>query len=70
MLISNEYRTCSISDPAVEQAVNEAKGQHLDPLDVLIEMEARANAVWLHARHDEPRQAFVAAYISIAIDNL
>lgn len=38
-LISNEYRTCSMSIPSVEREVQELRGAGRDPLDILIELE-------------------------------
>ena len=69
-LISNEYRTCSMSDPTVADAVNEVRGCDLDPLEMLIEFEERAAALWKIEKPRESRQSFVDTYVALAIDNL
>jgi hypothetical protein len=69
-LISNEYRTCSMTDPAVADAVNETKGHALDPLEMLIEFEERAAALWKIEKPAETQQSFVDIYVAVAIDNL
>lgn len=38
-LISNEYRTCSMSIPSVEREVQELRGVGEDPLEILIRLE-------------------------------
>ena len=69
-LISNEYRTCSMSDPGIAEAVNEAKGRDLDPLEMLIELEERADVLWNVERPRVSRRSFVEAYVSMALENL
>ena len=70
ILISNEYRTCSLSIPSITEEVNEAKGRDLDPLDLLIALESRADTEWREERQSESRKNFVDRYIRSAIDNL
>lgn len=38
-LISNEYRTCSMSIPSVEREVQELRGVGEDPLEILMRLE-------------------------------
>jgi hypothetical protein len=69
-LISNEYRTCSLSDPAIADAVNEAKGYALDPAEMLIAFEDRAAKLWRIQKPSESRESFIDSFIASAIDNL
>ncbi len=69
-LISNEYRTCSISSPSVLEEVNEARGYDLDPLDLLITLENCADAEWRKERSNGSRKIFVNRYVRSAIANL
>jgi len=69
-LISNEYRTCSMSDPAIATAANEAKGYDKDPADLLEEFEDRADQAWRSESSAGPRQAYVDRYVSESIANL
>ena len=69
-LISNEYRTCSISSSSVMEEVNEARGYDLDPLDLLIALESRADTEWRQERPTGSRKIFVDCYVRSAIANL
>ncbi len=69
-LISNEYRTCSINSPSVMEEVNEARGYDLDPLDLLITLENRADTEWRKERSTGSRKIFVNRYVRSAIANL
>ena len=59
-----------MSDPTVADAVNEARGGDLDPLEMLITFEERAAALWKIEKPSESQQSFVDIYVAIAIDNL
>ncbi len=70
ILISNEYRTCSLSTPAVLSEANAVLGCDRDPLELLMDLEGRASQEWQSERSIEPKQAFVDRYIRLEIDNL
>ena len=69
-LISNEYRTSSLSVPSVMTEANEARGYDLDPADLLIAFEENADALWKAEHSDESRKLFVDRFVSLAISNL
>ncbi len=69
-LISNEYRTSSLSVRSVMTEANEARGYDLDPADLLIAFEEDADALWKAEQSEEPRGAFVDRFVSLAISNL
>jgi len=69
-LISNSYRTSSLSILSVQRELNETKGYHLDPLELLIGLEERAHAIWRARRSSEPRALFVEQYVADAIARL
>ena len=69
-LISNEYRTSSMSIPSIMREANEARGYDLDPLDLLTQLEERGDALWRTENSHESRKNFVSRYVSSAIANL
>lgn len=69
-LISNAYRTISLSDPAIASTVEEIHESELDPLELLIELEDHAQMLWQVTRPDQSRESFVASYVSSAINDL
>ena len=69
-LISNEFRTSSLSVPFVMTEANEARGYDLDPADLLIAFEEDAAALWKAEQSEEPREAFINRFVSLAIANL
>ncbi len=69
-LMSNEYLTASLSIPSVMREANEAKGYGLDPADLLIELEERAQIQWRSECPQAPQKSFVHRYIQAAIANL
>ncbi len=69
-LISNEYRTSSLSVPSVMTEANEARGYDLDPADLLIAFEEDADALWRAEQSEESREAFIDRFVSLAIANL
>ncbi len=69
-LISNEYRTSSLSVQSVMTEANEARGYDLDPADLLIDIEKDADALWKAEQSEEPREAFIDRFVSLAIANL
>ncbi len=69
-LISNEYRTSSLSVPSVMTEANEARGYDLDPADLLIAFEEDADALWRAEQSEESREAFIDRFISLAIAKL
>ena len=69
-LISNAYRTSSLSVPSVMTEANEARGYDLDPADLLIAFEEDADALWKAEQSEESRGVFVDRFVSLAISNL
>jgi hypothetical protein len=69
-LISNSYRTSSLSIPSVQRELNETKGYDLDPLELLIGLEERAHVLWSARHSTEPRAVFVDQYVADAIARL
>ncbi len=69
-LISNEYRTSSLSVPSVMTEANKARGYDLDPADLLIAFEEDADALWKAEQSEESREVFVDRFVSLAISNL
>ncbi len=69
-LMSNEYRTASLSIPSVMGEANEARGYDLDPADLLIAFEEDADALWKAEQSGESRGVFVDRFVSLAIANL
>lgn len=69
-LISNAYRTTSLSIPSVQREVNEAKGYGLDPLELLIQLQDRADELWETADCDQSRESFLDQYVSSFIARL
>ena len=69
-LISNEYRTSSLSVRSVMTEANEARGYDLDPADLLIAFEEDADALWKAEQSEESREAFIDRFVSLAIANL
>jgi len=69
-LISNEFRTVSLSDGPVAAAADEARGSDRDPMDLLIEFEEKGERAAQAITSSQSRQAFVDRYVRDSIANL